>query len=305
MKALDQAVERFLAHAAVEAGLSKNTLASYGTDLSHFLAWCEKEGLGSPKDVGPAQASAYLAQLHAEKLARTTVIRRLSSLRGLFKFLLEEGRIAKNPLLLVSSPKSPRTLPEVLTKEEAVRLLEAADEKRPDQLRDRAMLELLYATGLRVSELCRLREGQLNRQAGFLRVVGKGSKERAVPVGETALRWMERYLSEGRPALAKGRASPYLFISPRSPKALTRQAFWQRIKFYSRKAGIRTPLSPHTLRHSFATHLLDGGADLRSVQAMLGHSNIATTEIYTHVSRKRLQEVYDASHPRARKRAKP
>ncbi|MEW6776572.1 MAG: site-specific tyrosine recombinase XerD [Bdellovibrionota bacterium] len=301
MKEFDAAAEKFRAYLAAEAGLSRNTIASYGADLAKFLSWCEKEKILSPKDFGVREASQHLSYLHEKKFSRTTIARRLSTLRRFFRFLLEDGGIDEDPLALLTTPKLPRSLPAVLNQGEVKRLLEAPDTDEPQGLRDRAMLELLYATGLRVSELCGLRLGQVNARARFLRVMGKGSKERAVPVAGRALEWLERYLKEGRPALLKGKESPWLFISRGGKKPLTRQAFWQQIKRHALKAGISTEISPHTLRHSFATHLLDGGADLRSVQAMLGHSDISTTEIYTHVSRERLKQVYDTHHPRAKR----
>lgn len=301
MKKFDEAMERFLAFLSVEAGLSKNTLSAYGTDLADFLDYCEKEKITSPGTLTAEKASAYLARISGQGLSRRTLARRLSALRRFYRFLIEEGEVTADPLALLSSSKTQRHLPEVLSQDEVLRLLEAPDTASAQGLRDRAMLELLYATGLRVSELCAIRTAQINTDAGFLRVVGKGSKERAIPVGHTALQWLARYEREGRPGLLGKRQSQYLFISQKGGKAPTRQAFWQRIKKYAREAGINRSISPHTLRHSFATHLLDGGADLRSVQAMLGHADIATTEIYTHVSRKRIREVYDTHHPRAKK----
>ncbi len=301
MKEFDAAAEKFRAYLAAEAGLSRNTIASYGADLAEFLSWCEKEKILSPKDFGVREASRHLSCLHEKKFSRTTIARRLSTLRRFFRFLLEDGGIDEDPLSLLTTPKLPRSLPAVLNQGEVKRLLEAPDTNEPQGLRDKAMLELLYATGLRVSELCGLRLGQVNARARFLRVMGKGSKERAVPVAGRALEWLERYLKEGRPTILKGKESPWLFISRGGKKPLTRQAFWQQIKRHALEAGISTEISPHTLRHSFATHLLDGGADLRSVQAMLGHSDISTTEIYTHVSRERLKQVYDTHHPRAKR----
>ena len=303
-RGFDEAIERFLTYLNVEAGLAANTLSSYGTDLSDFLDFCEDRKLRTPGALTPEQASAYLASLDKRGLAARTRARRLSALKRLYKFLIEEGELDENPLALIGAGKLSRKLPDVLTREEALRLLEAPDLDTPEGLRDRAMLELLYATGLRVSELCGLRAAQFNADAGFLRVMGKGSKERAVPVGDAAVHWLSQYVKSGRGELLKKRQSAFLFVGRKSSKALTRQAFWQRIKRHARAAGIEKDISPHTLRHSFATHLLDGGADLRSVQAMLGHSDISTTEIYTHVSRKRIRETYDNYHPRAQAKRK-
>ncbi|MCB0218434.1 MAG: site-specific tyrosine recombinase XerD [Chrysiogenetes bacterium] len=297
-------MERFLTYLNVEAGLAANTLSSYGTDLSDFLDFCEEKKLRTPGALTPELASSYLASLDKRGLAARTRARRLSALKRLYKFLIEEGELSENPLALIGAGRLSRKLPDVLTREEALRLLEAPDLDTPEGLRDRAMLELLYATGLRVSELCGLRAAQFNADAGFLRVMGKGSKERAVPVGDAAVHWLAQYVKTGRGELLKKRQSAFLFVGRKSSKALTRQAFWQRIKRHAAAAGIEKDISPHTLRHSFATHLLDGGADLRSVQAMLGHSDISTTEIYTHVSRKRIRETYDSFHPRAQAKRK-
>lgn len=303
-RGFDEAIERFLTYLNVEAGLAANTLSSYGTDLSDFLDFCEDKKLRTPGALTPELASSYLASLDKRGLAARTRARRLSALKRLYKFLIEEGELSENPLALIGAGRLARKLPDVLTREEALRLLEAPDLDSPEGLRDRAMLELLYATGLRVSELCGLRAAQFNADAGFLRVMGKGSKERAVPVGDAAVHWLSQYVKSGRGELLKKRQSAFLFVGRKSNKALTRQAFWQRIKRHAATAGIEKDISPHTLRHSFATHLLDGGADLRSVQAMLGHSDISTTEIYTHVSRKRIRETYDSFHPRAQAKRK-
>lgn len=304
MSAFDAAVERFLTYLNVEAGLSANTLSAYGTDLTDFLSFCEDKALKAPSALTPELATAYLASLDKRGLSTRTRARRLSAIKRLYRFLIEEGELNENPLALIGSGKLSRKLPDVLTRGEIVSLLEAPDLESPEGLRDRAMLELLYATGLRVSELCGLRAAQFNADAGFIRVMGKGSKERAVPVGDAAVHWLTRYVSEGRSRLLKKRQSPFLFVGRKSGKAITRQGFWQRIKRHTRAAGIDKDISPHTLRHSFATHLLDGGADLRSVQAMLGHSDISTTEIYTHVSRRRIREAYDQFHPRAQAKRK-
>ena len=303
-RGFDDAIDRFLTYLNVEAGLSANTLSAYGTDLADFLAFCEKKKIASPAALTPEKASAYLSSLDGRGLSARTRARRLSALKRLYRFLLDEGELKENPLALIGGARLSRKLPDVLTPEEALALLEAPDTETPEGLRDRAMLELLYATGLRVSELCGLRAAQFNADAGFLRVMGKGSKERAVPVGDAAQTWLSRYVKDGRGGLLKKRQSNFLFVGRKGGKALTRQAFWQRIKRHTKTAGIDKDISPHTLRHSFATHLLDGGADLRSVQAMLGHSDISTTEIYTHVSRRRIRETYDKFHPRAQAKRK-
>lgn len=301
MTLLDEAAERFITYLKVEAGLAANTTSAYATDLADFFTFCQKREIEGPGAVTRSDASAYLNDLHGRGLARRTIARRLTTLRTFYKFLTDEGEVTANPLAQLGAPKAWRTLPDVLSVDDVLALLEQPDLDQAAGLRDRAMLELLYATGLRVSELCSLRTEQLLPEAGFVRVMGKGSKERMVPVADVAIRWVEHYIHNARAELSGGRSTPYLFLSKKGGKALTRQGFWQRIKAYAKAAGIAGKVSPHTLRHSFATHLLDGGADLRSVQALLGHADISTTEVYTHVSRKRLQEVYEQHHPRAKR----
>lgn len=305
MSGFDAAVERFLTYLNVEAGLSANTLSAYGTDLTDFLSFCEDKALKAPSALTPELATAYLASLDKRGLSARTRARRLSAIKRLYRFLIEEGDLNENPLALIGSGKLSRKLPDVLTREEIVRLIEAPDLNSPEGLRDRAMLELLYATGLRVSELCGLRLTQFDLSGCFVRLMGKGSKQRVIPFGDAAEHWTQKYIVEARDdLLPKKRSNQFLFISKKSKGGITRQAFWQRIKLHTRAAGIEKDISPHTLRHSFATHLLDGGADLRSVQAMLGHSDISTTEIYTHVSRRRIREAYDQFHPRAQAKRK-
>jgi integrase/recombinase XerD len=231
-------------------------------------------------------------------MASRSIARHITTLRTFYKFLLENGIVKSDPTELLTAPKQWHNLPKYLTQKQLSGLLAAPDATRPQGLRDRAMLEFLYATGLRVSELCRVRVSDLDCNMGFVRVVGKGNKHRIVPVGKSALAAVEHYLASGRPGLLKGRASPYLFATNRGG-AMTRQAFWKLLGAYGKKAGIFRDLTPHVIRHTFATHLLEGGADLRSLQTMLGHADISTTQIYTHVMRSRLRKTVDEHHPRA------
>ncbi len=289
------AAAAFLAYARVEKGLSPNSLQSYSFDLKNFQEFCQRRNLsGMP---GPADLREYLDSLHARGLSSRTVTRHLTTLRNLFRFLLSEGRIGEDPTALLNAPKQWQSLPKYLTSQQVEDLLNAPGTDRPNSRRDRAMIELLYACGLRVSELCSLRLTGLNLELGFLRVTGKGEKQRVVPVGGKAQEALREYLSDARPALLKARSSPYLFVTARGGP-ITRQGFWKLLNGYGRKAGIFRNLTPHVVRHSFATHLLEGGADLRSVQTMLGHADIATTQIYTHVVRERLKGVVQRHHPR-------
>ncbi len=286
----------YLAALVVERGLSPNSVAAYRSDLERFGVWIAGRGL-TVERCERADLRRYLSELRGAGLAPRSAARALAALRGLFRFLLESGATSADPTLELETPRILRALPHFLTDEQVEALLESPDTSTPLGLRDRAMLELLYATGMRVSELVGMRLSQLHLDPGFVRVWGKGSKERIVPVGSAAREWVGRYLEAVRPALDR-RRDEALFLSVRGA-GMTRQTFWQMIKRYGMKAGISTPLSPHVVRHSFATHLLEHGADLRAVQAMLGHSDISTTEIYTHVTRERLRQLYDSKHPRA------
>lgn len=289
-------LERFLDALWLEQGLSDHTLAAYRADLKGVAVFLKLRA----KALVAAQRQDvldYLAQrVNAGARSRTTA-RLLSSLRRFYQYLLREGHIQTDPSAQIDAPKLGRPLPKALTEAEVESLLQAPDVNRLLGLRDRAMLELLYASGLRVSELVNLQVPQLNMRQCVLRVVGKGNKERLVPLGEEAAEWLQRYLEEGRPALLRGRLNDGLFVTQRGA-AMTRQAFWYLIKRYARQAGIASGLSPHGLRHSFATHLLNHGADLRVLQMLLGHSNLSTTQIYTHVARERLKSVHAVHHPR-------
>jgi integrase/recombinase XerD len=286
------ALEAFLDGLAVERGLSNNTIEAYQRDLRQHLEMVAARGITQPSTVQESHVILYLGRLRRSGAAPATVMRKVSALRSFYRYLVREEIIAADPCANLPAPQLLRRLPNVLSIEDVQRLLTQPDPSKPRGLRDRAMLEMLYATGLRVSELVALRRGDVNMDLRLLRCVGKGSKERIVPVGRPALRALRAYLDSRRDA------SPVLFLGNKG-KPLTRVAFWRVIGRYARQAGIQTPISPHTLRHSFATHMLEGGADLRAIQELLGHANIVTTQIYTHISVDRLREVYRAYHPRA------
>ena len=289
-------IERFVDALWVENGLSENTLAAYRRDLCGFACWLTAQGIALA-DAGEIQLNGYLSvQYQAGRKLRSNA-RLLSTLRRFYRYLVREGRRKDDPSANIPSPRLDRPLPHTLSESQVEALLEAPDTSQPIGLRDRAMLELLYASGLRVSELVSLTADQINLNQGVVQVMGKGNKERLVPVGEEALRWVARYLNDARPALLRGASVEHLFVS-RKASAITRQAFWYRIRQYAVKVKISTHLSPHTLRHAFATHLVNHGADLRVVQMLLGHSDLSTTQIYTHVARERLRQLHARHHPR-------
>jgi integrase/recombinase XerD len=294
---MDAYLDQFLNFLLVEKGLAMNTLDAYGRDLARYVEFLGHEGISHPALVTPATVLRFLSRLKQDGLSPRSRARALVSLRSLHKFLLTEGATTSNPTALVEGPKSIRTLPHTLSMAEVDRLLAAPVGHDPLSLRDRAMFEVLYATGLRVSELVTLRGGDLQLDVGYLRAFGKRSKQRIVPLGETAVAELRLYLTLGRPALDQDRGAAQIFLN-RAGKGLTRQGFWKIIKRRALEAGIIKDISPHTLRHSFATHLLENGADLRSVQTMLGHVDISTTQIYTHVTRERLRKVHEQCHPR-------
>ena len=292
------ATSLFLTHVRVEKGLSSNTVAAYQRDLAKFNAFAQKRKL-TLEVVNRDDLVDFLAGLYREKLESRTVARHLVTLRNFFRFAQIQELIPVDPSLNLESPKIRRTLPGYLRLEEVERLLEQPDAKTAFGLRDRAMLEVLYSTGLRVSELTGLRVTDLDAKVGCIRCIGKGDKERIVPAGRKALGMVEKYLRDARPKLlGKGVASQALFVNSRGA-ALSRVGVWKILSAYGRRAGLRVALTPHMLRHSFATHLLERGADLRSVQLMLGHADISTTQIYTHVVEERLKQIYKAHHPRA------
>lgn len=281
----------------LEDGLARNTLESYRRDLVQLAAWLERQQGKSLEAASHADLLAYLAHKVKGRAKATTTSRQLSSFKRFYRYGVRQGGIQADPTLKIDSPKLPRPLPKTLTEEDVEGLLEAPALDTALGLRDKAMLETLYASGLRVSELVALRLGQVSQDMGVVRVVGKGSKERLVPLGEEALAWIRRYVKEARPALLGPRASDDLFVTARGA-AMTRQMFWHLLRRHASKAGLKKPISPHTLRHAFATHLLNHGADLRVVQLLLGHSDISTTQIYTHVARERLKQLHAKHHPR-------
>ncbi|MGH1441055.1 MAG: site-specific tyrosine recombinase XerD [Cellvibrionaceae bacterium] len=280
----------------MEKGLSENTLSSYRRDLSQFSDWLQSHAYTLLTCTKP-QVQLYLAWRVKNKLRASSTSRMISCLRGLYRYLIREEMIEENPIHLIESPKRGRPLPKTLTEQEVELLLDAPDLSDPVQFRDRAMLELLYATGLRVSELIALQIHEINLTQGVIRVMGKGGKERLVPLGEEAISWLKRYFQQARPELMGREAGDVAFPSLRS-RQMTRQTFWHRVKRHALVAGIEKPLSPHVLRHAFATHLLNHGADLRVVQMLLGHSDLSTTQIYTHVAQHRLQSLHQQHHPR-------
>ena len=291
-----RALDRYLESLAVERGLSRNTVDGYRNDLSRLGGALAKKG-GDLLAAGAADLSAHMRDLQRQGLSPRSSARALSAIRGFYENLVSIGERPDNPSVNLLPPKLWKPLPKVLSEGEVESLLAAPKIETPRGLRDRAMLELLYATGLRVSELVGLQLPQLRLDVGFLVAFGKGNKERVVPVGEQAEHWTRRYLRETRPDLAQGRHQA-VFVN-RFGEGMTRQGFWKIVKAYGREAGIRAPLSPHVLRHSFATHLLEHGADLRAVQTMLGHADISTTQIYTHIHQQRLKSLYDRFHPRS------
>jgi integrase/recombinase XerD len=293
--ALDEALDRFLAHLRVERGLSPATVEAYGRDLGRLLA---SGDLGSFEQVDAPRLRRHLEGLEARGLSPATRARALSAIARFLAFARAEGLTRSDPIAELRRPRRGRRVPRVLAAEEVVALIEAPDDS-PRGIRDRAVLETLYAGGLRISELVGLRMGELRLEQGACRVLGKGRRERLAPLGEPAVAWLRRYLDEVRPFFAGPRREEHVFLSERGG-GLTRQALWYRVRHWARQAGIARQVTPHMLRHSFATHLLEGGADLRMVQEMLGHADIATTEIYTHVSRERLHALVDAHHPRGK-----
>ncbi len=281
----------------LEDGLARNTLDSYRRDLQQFAAWLEQRSSTGLFAADQALIQDYLAHKFRSKARASTAARLLSTLKRFYRHALRQNTIKADPTLRIDAPKLPRPLPKTLTEADVESLLAAPALDQPLGLRDRAMLEVIYASGLRVSELVTLKVPQISRDMGVVRVMGKGSKERLVPLGEEALSWLERYLKEARPVLLGERTSDALFVTTRAA-VMTRQAFWHLLKRYALQAGLSKPISPHTLRHAFATHLLNHGADLRVVQLLLGHADISTTQIYTHVAQERMKQLHAKHHPR-------
>ena len=294
---MDETARQFLHYLSVEKGLAPLTLEAYGRDLGRVIGLLNGQNIGAWASVDRTHVRACLADLHRHGLSLRTIARTVTILRGLYRFLLSEGMASADPTAGLESPRGSLRLPHALSPAEVDTLLACSRGTTPRAMRDEAMIELLYATGMRVSELVGLRTSDVNLEVGYVSPVGKGSKTRIVPVGEVGQDKLARYLGPPRQALLSGRTSPHVFISNRG-NAMTRQRFWQILRAYARAAGITRPFSPHTLRHSFATHLLARGADLRSVQAMLGHAQITTTQIYTHVTRERLKALHQKLHPR-------
>ena len=293
----ERAFKSYLNHLEVERGLARNTLEAYRRDGEGFLAFLQAKGWDLA-DVSRDNLFEYVRHLHL-RLSVRSIGRKIASLRSFYRFLLLDGYISQDPTETLDSPRTWRSLPTYLTQAEVEQLLATPEVSNPHGLRDRTMLEVLYATGLRVSELVGLLIREVDLEASFLRTMGKGSKERIVPLGDAAIDYLDRYLRESRPHFLRGRlASPFLFLTQQGGP-MTRQYFWQLIVKYGLRCGLSTKLSPHVLRHSFATHLLENGADLRAVQVMLGHADISTTQIYTHVTKERLKKIYQKFHPRA------
>ncbi len=297
--AIDHSVDAYLAYLATSRGLSRNTLDAYGRDLAALAAFLAERGRGDPRVVDADDLVDYLGWLRDRSLAPASVARRFSAARGWLRFLETSGALPRSPAAGVRSSSLPRRLPRPWTREDVRRLLDAPFDG-PGGARDRAMFETLYGAGLRVSELVSLRLAQLNLEAGYLLVIGKGNKERPVPLGVPARDALRTYLDGARAAILRGRASPHVFVTSRG-RAMSRQGFWKLLCRRALALGL-PPVSPHRLRHSFATHLLEGGADLRAVQAMLGHADISTTQIYTEVARAKLREVHRQFHPRSKRR---
>jgi integrase/recombinase XerD len=290
-------LREYLEHLQVERALSANTLEAYGRDLAQLSAFAR--GRARPLlALKQADLAEFMGHLHERGLSARSVARAVHAVRGLYRFAVREGKLRADPMENLKAPRAFQALPRALTMAQVERLLLAPDVSRPLGVRDRALLEVLYATGLRVSELIGLRPGDVDLSLGVLTCFGKGRKERLVPLGREACRWVERYLEEARPLLSRRRSSPPLFVSSRGGR-LSRMGLWGIVRRHAVSAGVESVLTPHVLRHSFATHLLERGADLRALQAMLGHADISTTQIYTHVSRERLRQVYDRFHPRA------
>jgi len=294
---MDEFHDLFLNYLIVERGVSRNTCDAYSRDIGSYLRFLAGRGIGAPEQISSGDVAAFIGSQKDAGLAPRSRARSLSAIRMLHRFLLTERYCTHNPTAIIESPRTIRKLPQVLTVNEVESLLTAPQGNEAIDVRDRAMLQLLYATGLRVSELVQLKVQDVNLTAGYLLTYGKGGKERLVPLGDVAKGAVDEYLHHARPLLVRGNDTPVLFIT-RLGDGMTRQAFWNIIKKRSLAAGIRKNISPHTLRHSFATHLLENGADLRSVQLMLGHADLSTTQIYTHVSKERLKRLHAQFHPR-------
>lgn len=295
---MDRYLDSFLSYLAIEKGLSKNTLESYGRDVGKFLVYLEEIKVNSVRDIKYENILDFLTILKKHGYTDTTTVRTIVSIKQFFKYLLIEKILRDDPASLIQTPKMKKSIPGVISLNEVEKILNSPNESTPEGIRDLAMLELLYATGIRVSELINLKQNEVNFEMGFIIVYGKGSKERIVPMGGQAQEKLKIYMENSRTNLLKQREAKELFVTRRG-KGMSRQGFWKLIKTYALKSNISKPISPHTLRHSFATHLLERGADLRTIQIMLGHSDISTTQIYTHVESERLKEIHKKYHPRS------
>ena len=295
---MNDILQDYLHYLRIQRGLVENTIISYKQDLVAFSEYLTEQKITSWDKVDRSDVLNYLAKLQTEKKAKSSVSHLISTLRQFFSYLVNEDKIAVNPMIHIDPPKGSQHLPQVLTSEEVERLLEVPDLSKPLGIRDRAILEVMYATGLRVSELINLTMDELHLEMGLIQPLGKGDKERIIPIGEVAIEWLNKYMNGARLTLLKQQKSKYIFLNAHG-RQLTRQGIWKNLKAIVVKAGITKNVTPHTLRHSFATHILENGADLRVVQELLGHADISTTQIYTHISRKRMAEVYKKFHPRA------
>jgi len=300
-KGFDDWIDLYLHHSIVEKGLSRNTIEAYARDLRRYSAFLEEHSDSASLAASPDKIIYYFKLLRTDKFSPRSLARNISALKGFYKFLLQEGVLEESPLRHLRTPRITPRLPEILTGEDIERIIAQIKNEKPPGPRDRAMLEVLYATGLRVSELVHLSVHDVDLEVGYLRTKGKGAKERIVPIGRAAIRALKDYLQGSRRLSAAKAEGQTLFLG-RGGRGITRQGFWKLLRRYAAAAGIRKKITPHTLRHSFATHLLEGGADLRSVQSMLGHADIATTQIYTHVSRDHLKRLHQKYHPREFKR---
>ena len=294
---MKELIDTFLSYLSVERGLSNNTIISYREDLNKYLDFIEKSNIDALSKISKNNITAFMLSQKDKGIAANSIARRLAAIRMFHRFLARERILKEDPSTLIDSPKLWKRVPDTLTLNEVEALIAQPDARSPQGIRDRAILETLYATGMRVSEAVTLRKDNVNLDVGFLRCIGKGNKERVIPLGRKAIASINRYLEVSRPKLLKDKQSEFLFVS-RFGQKISRQSFWKIIKKHAKAARIKKAMKPHTLRHSFATHLLERGADLRSVQEMLGHSNISTTQIYTHINKDRLKSIHRQFHPR-------